>query len=200
MQHSIAAKYAARPAARFVRPSPRARERRLGLRPAATFRPATRRATVLHDLDLSPLVRLRARWRIGRARPSLHRCGRSLHPVVVMRGPGSAPAAQPSTPAPAGVARLRNATATSAGGIVIRDQDGIPELVVGTPSARARRRDLDPAQGHPARRRDHRGRRRSARSAEETGLEVADRRPARLDRVLVRPARDAHPQDRATTS
>ena len=32
MQHSIAAKYAARPAARFVQPSSRARERRLGLR------------------------------------------------------------------------------------------------------------------------------------------------------------------------
>jgi 8-oxo-dGTP pyrophosphatase MutT (NUDIX family) len=36
------------------------------------------------------------------------------------------------------VARLRNATATSAGGVVIRYQDGIPELVVGS-----RRREPD---------------------------------------------------------
>ena len=39
MQHSIAAKYAARPAARFVRPSARARERRLGLAAACSFQP-----------------------------------------------------------------------------------------------------------------------------------------------------------------
>ena len=85
MQHSIAAKYAARPAARFVRPSSRARERRLGLRSAASFQPATRRSTVLRHSDLSPLVRLRARWRSVRpARPYTAVAGR-LHPVVVMR-------------------------------------------------------------------------------------------------------------------
>ena len=44
MEHSIAAKYAARPAARFVRPSSRARERRLGLGTAASFATATARS------------------------------------------------------------------------------------------------------------------------------------------------------------
>ncbi len=62
MQHSIAAKYAARPAARFVRSSPRARERRLGLR-TTTFQAASSRQTVLRRSDLSPYVQLRASWR-----------------------------------------------------------------------------------------------------------------------------------------
>jgi hypothetical protein len=102
MQHSIAAKYAARPAARFVRPSPRARERRLGLRSEATFRPATLRATVLRDVDLSPLVRLRARWRsVQPSRPYAAVAGR-LHPVVVMRwsrfGAGRARRPMPASP------------------------------------------------------------------------------------------------------
>ena len=84
MQHSIAAKYAARPAARFVRPSARARERRLGLRSARTFQPASPRQTVLRQADLSPLVRLRARWRaVQPARP--HRAaGGLLRPPVAM--------------------------------------------------------------------------------------------------------------------
>ncbi len=46
MQHSIAARFAARPAARFVRPSPRLRERRLGLRVTGSFQPASPHATV----------------------------------------------------------------------------------------------------------------------------------------------------------
>ena len=97
MQHSIAAKYAARPAARFVRPSSRARERRLGLRAAGTFQPAARRATVVRHADLSPLVRMRARWRsIRPARPHTPVVGR-LHPVVTMswarNGAGRAPRA-----------------------------------------------------------------------------------------------------------
>jgi hypothetical protein len=62
MQHSIAAKYAARPAARFVRLSPRARERRLGLR-TTSFQAATSHQTTLRRTDLSPYVQLRARWR-----------------------------------------------------------------------------------------------------------------------------------------
>ena len=60
MQHSIAAKFAARPAARFVRPSTRARERRLGLRTTGTFRPAAARLTVLRRADLAPLDQLHA--------------------------------------------------------------------------------------------------------------------------------------------
>jgi hypothetical protein len=62
MQHSIAAKYAARPAARFVRLSPRARERRLGLR-TTSFQAATSHQTMLRRTDLSPYVQLRSRYR-----------------------------------------------------------------------------------------------------------------------------------------
>src|SRR2546422_5294799 len=70
MQHSIAAKYAARPAARFVRPSARARERRLGLRAIGSFRPASPQLTVLRRADLGPLVQLHAGWRaLHAARP-----------------------------------------------------------------------------------------------------------------------------------
>lgn len=70
MQHSIAAKYAVRPVARFVRPSARARERRLGLRVTGSFQPATPRATVLRRADLGPLVQLRASWRaVSATRP-----------------------------------------------------------------------------------------------------------------------------------
>jgi hypothetical protein len=102
MQHSIAAKYAARPAARFVRPSSRARERRLGLRAAGTFQPASRRSTLVRHLDLSPLVQLRARWRsVQPARAQASELGR-LHPVATMRwarnGAGRAPRATPAAP------------------------------------------------------------------------------------------------------
>lgn len=63
MHHSIAARFAARPAARFPRPSPRLRERRLGLRAKAAFRPAPALPTLLRGADLGPLVQLRADWR-----------------------------------------------------------------------------------------------------------------------------------------
>jgi hypothetical protein len=85
MQHSIAAKYAARPAARFVRPSHRARERRLGLRPSGTFNAAVPHATVLRRADLGPFVQLRASWRAVRAtRPQRPSAG-LLTPAVRMR-------------------------------------------------------------------------------------------------------------------
>ncbi|MDQ2966509.1 MAG: hypothetical protein M3R57_11755 [Chloroflexota bacterium] len=74
MEHSIAAKYAARPTARFVRPSSRARQRRLGLRGSGSFRPAAGQATVLRMADLGPLVRLKAASRSlrpSRPRPSI---------------------------------------------------------------------------------------------------------------------------------
>lgn len=85
MQHSIAAKYAARPAARFVRSSPRARERRLGLR-TTSFQAASSHQTMLRRSDLSPYVQLRARWRsIRPARSSAgFRTGR-IKPVVTFR-------------------------------------------------------------------------------------------------------------------
>jgi len=63
MQHSIAAKYAARPAARFLRSSSRTRERRLGLRPSGSIQPAAGRATILRRPDVAPLTHLRAGWR-----------------------------------------------------------------------------------------------------------------------------------------
>lgn len=58
MEHSIAAKYAARPAARFPRASSRIRERRLGLRTANAFRATGWRPTVLRHQELSALARL----------------------------------------------------------------------------------------------------------------------------------------------
>lgn len=85
MEHSIAAKYAARPAARFVRPSTRVRERRLGLHPAGSFRAPGMRATVLHGPDVAPLTRLRAGWRSIQPARSNHRRGGRPGPLVVMQ-------------------------------------------------------------------------------------------------------------------
>jgi hypothetical protein len=47
MQHSIAAKYVAWPAARFVRPAGREWERRLGLHSSLSFQRASSRQTIL---------------------------------------------------------------------------------------------------------------------------------------------------------
>lgn len=88
MQHSIAAKYAARPVASFVRPTSRVRERRLGLRVTGSFQPASVRATVLRRADLPPLVRLRASWRAVQPAPALRPVGGRLRPVVSMRWAG----------------------------------------------------------------------------------------------------------------
>lgn len=103
MQHSIAAKYAARPAARFVHPSSRARERRLGLGSARTFQPASARQTVLRQADLSPLVQLRASWRAVQPAHPHRSTGGLLHPVVGMRwaGTGATRAAHRSSAASA---------------------------------------------------------------------------------------------------
>jgi len=84
MEHSIAAKYAARPAAHFVRPSARTRERRLGLRAAGSFQPSTARSTVLRRVDGSVLARLRGGWRAFRAaRPTRATDGRP-RPMTAM--------------------------------------------------------------------------------------------------------------------
>ena len=85
MQHSIAAKYAARPAARFVRPSARTRERRLGLRPSGSLVPAAARATVLRRPDVAPLTHLRAGWRAITPATGATSTGGDLRPVVQMR-------------------------------------------------------------------------------------------------------------------
>ena len=69
------------------------------------------------------------------------------------------------------VARLRTATATSAGGIVVRFDDGRPLARRRQPPARARRPHLDPAQGH-AQAGETREQTALREVAEETGLEV----------------------------
>jgi hypothetical protein len=84
MAHSIAAKYAARPAARFVRPSSRARERRLGLGSVVTFSPAVGRATELQRSGGAGVASLHAGWRSPRPiRPAVT-AGRP-RPTVRMR-------------------------------------------------------------------------------------------------------------------
>jgi hypothetical protein len=78
MDHSIAAKYAARPAARFVRPSTRVRERRLGLRPSGSFQAPATRSTTLRGPEVASRARLRAAWR-------------AIQPAVVRRAPSGRP-------------------------------------------------------------------------------------------------------------
>jgi hypothetical protein len=89
MEHSIAAKYAARPAARFVRPSARNRERRLGLRMNGTFRATAGRATVLRRADLGPLARMRASWRAIRPAVGQRPVTGRVRPQVTMVWPRS---------------------------------------------------------------------------------------------------------------
>ena len=92
MQHSIAAKYVAWPAARFVRPAGREWERRLGLYSSLSFQRASTRLTILrpwHDgLQVTgwrpvtthrnapssgiPRAAVTIRWTGGR--PQAHRC------------------------------------------------------------------------------------------------------------------------------
>jgi hypothetical protein len=67
MQHSIAAKYAAWPAARFVRPAGREWERRLGLHSSLSFQRAATRLTILRPSHGGLLV---SGWRPVTARPS----------------------------------------------------------------------------------------------------------------------------------
>ncbi len=78
MDHSIAAKYAARPAARFVRPSTRDRQRRLGLRPSGTFQAPGTRTTTLRGPEVASRARLRASWR-------------AIQPAVARRTPSGLP-------------------------------------------------------------------------------------------------------------
>jgi hypothetical protein len=86
MQHSIAAKYAARSAACFVRPAGRERERRLGLHASLTFQRAATRVTILRPsrggLHLSgwrPVTTTRqSAPRSGVVRPSITICWAGL--------------------------------------------------------------------------------------------------------------------------
>ncbi len=94
------------------------------------------------------------------------------------------------------VARLRSATATSAGGVVIRVEGSVPQFVVGS-----RRRERDSRtwtlpKGTPnAGETTEETALREVR--EETGLEVRITGAAQFHRVLVRPGRHEDPQDRA---
>jgi hypothetical protein len=91
MEHSIAAKYAARPAARFPRASSRIRERRLGLRSAIAFRATAWRPTVLRQQERSAFAQLLAGARsitpAGSARSATGR----PRPVVSMTWSRSVP-------------------------------------------------------------------------------------------------------------
>ncbi len=69
MEHSIAARFATRPKARFVQPTAGTRERRLGLGRRG-FNAAGSRVTVLHQIEPGPLERLRASGRSMRAAPT----------------------------------------------------------------------------------------------------------------------------------
>ena len=62
MQHSLPALHGAWPA-RYVHPSPRARERRLGLGAGPRFVAAPSRHTVLRQAEMGPLSEMRAIWR-----------------------------------------------------------------------------------------------------------------------------------------
>ena len=89
MERSIAARYAARQSARFVSPSARARERRLGLRGAGSFRPATTRLTVLRRPGGGVLAHLRGDWRAIRAADSRRASGGVPRPSVTIRWTGT---------------------------------------------------------------------------------------------------------------
>ena len=88
MERSIAARYAARQTARFVSPSAKARERRLGLSGAGSFRPASAHLTVLHHPGGSVLARLRGDWRAIRPAHPRRTDGRP-RPTTSMRWTGS---------------------------------------------------------------------------------------------------------------
>ncbi|HEY2888224.1 MAG TPA: hypothetical protein VGJ17_06385 [Candidatus Limnocylindrales bacterium] len=95
MDHSIAAKYAARPAAHFVRPSTRVRERRLGLRPSSSFNAPTPHATVVRGQEVAPLTRIRAEWRAIRPAVPGRRAGGRPRPAVIMQWARSGRAGSP---------------------------------------------------------------------------------------------------------
>ena len=92
MERSIAARYAARQTARFVTPSARARERRLGLRGAGSFQPASSHLTVLQRPGDGILAQLRGDWRAVRAAQPRRPSGGRVRPTVSFRWTGTDPA------------------------------------------------------------------------------------------------------------
>lgn len=81
MEHSITARYAVRPAARFPRASSGSRQRRLGLGMGRAFSPATTRLTVLLRDQPSPFAHIRRDPRsIAATRPVRGSSGRLRPP------------------------------------------------------------------------------------------------------------------------
>ena len=161
MEHSIAAKYAARPAARFVRPSTRVRERRLGLRAVRLVHAAAARARpCCSGPEVAPLARLRgelARDPPGRSPAPAQRPAASAGRRCSWARSGRAGAVRRSGRRLGAVARLRTATATSAGGIVVRYRRRASPGSSSAAAGASATADLDPPQGHartPARRRE----------------------------------------------
>lgn len=100
MQHSIVARYAAWPA-RYIHPTTRARERRLGLGAGPVFSAAPSRRTVLRRPDAGPLTALRAPWRALVVAPQRRvRSGRP-GPAAVMSWTSSDRDGGPRRPSPA---------------------------------------------------------------------------------------------------
>ncbi|HEX5240598.1 MAG TPA: hypothetical protein VFW20_06330 [Candidatus Limnocylindrales bacterium] len=82
MEHSLAARFSIRPAARFPKASAAAPRPRLGLRSGPTFRAASVRPTILHRAEPAPVTRLRHDPRsIAATRPTRPSRGRPV-PVV----------------------------------------------------------------------------------------------------------------------
>jgi len=101
MDHSVTARYAARPAAHFIRRAARAHDRRLGLRPAGSFRAAAPRATILRDAGDSAVARLRAGRGALRIVAPRRSSGGAPRPAVVMHWPraGRSQAVRRASPA-----------------------------------------------------------------------------------------------------
>jgi len=101
VEHSITARYAARPAARFPRASSGSRQRRLGLGAGRAFVAAPTRLTVLLRDQPSPLVHLRRDPRsIAATRPVRHSGGRIRPAFSLTWGHSPAPRHTSAHPAP----------------------------------------------------------------------------------------------------
>jgi len=101
MEHSIAARYTTRAAARFPRPSSQIRRRRLGLVPTRVFSPAPTRLTVLLRDQPSPVSHLRRdRRSITATRPVRTSTGR-IRPAFSLtwqRSPATRHSSAPAAP------------------------------------------------------------------------------------------------------
>lgn len=99
MEHSIAARYATRPAARFPRATSGSRQRQLGLVAGRAFSPAPTRLTVLLRDQPSPVARLRRDPRsIAATRPARPSTGR-IRPAFSLTWQRSLAPRHPSAPA-----------------------------------------------------------------------------------------------------